>query len=151
MRILLDTNVLCRLAERGHPSHALAEVAVAKLQSTGHDLCLVPQVLYEYWVVATRPAMQNGLGMPAQIVNKAVDLWSELFTVLLDERGIYSHWRELMRRHGVQGKNAHDARIVAAMLRHGLSLLLTFNADDFSRYPEINVQTPQKIGNGVLP
>jgi len=60
MRILLDTNVLCRLAERGHSHHAIAENSVTKLRDDQHELCLVPQVLYEYWVVATRPTSENG-------------------------------------------------------------------------------------------
>jgi predicted nucleic acid-binding protein len=48
MRILLDSNVLCRLAERGHPLHPVAENAIITLVKEQHELCLVPQVLYEY-------------------------------------------------------------------------------------------------------
>ncbi len=139
MRILLDTNVLCRLAEKGHPLHLTAEDAVSKLQSDGHELCLVPQVLYEYWVVATRPASENGLDMPAADVDKAIDLWIDLFTLMRDERGIFSAWRELVRQYDVKGKSAHDARLVAAMKRHGLAHLLTFNVADFQRYEGIEL------------
>ncbi len=63
MRILLDTNVLCRLAGRGHALHFVANRAVAKLRTDEHELYLVPQVLYEYWVVVTRPIIDNGMGM----------------------------------------------------------------------------------------
>ena len=59
MRVLLDTNVLCRLAQKGHPLHSAAEDAVLKVREDGHEPCLVPQVLYEYWVVATRPATRE--------------------------------------------------------------------------------------------
>ena len=137
MRILLDTNVLCRLAEKAHPLHSTTENAVSNLQSVGHELCLVPQVLYEYWVVATRPASENGLGMRPADANKALDFRIELFTLLRDERGIFSLWRELVRQHDVKGKSAHDARLVAAMKRHGLRHLLTFNIADFGRYEDI--------------
>jgi predicted nucleic acid-binding protein len=78
MRILLDTNVLCRLAERGHPQHAVAEASVTKL-------------------------------------------------------------RGLVRQHDVMGKSAHDARLVAAMRRHDLQHLLTFNVTDFQRYGGIEL------------
>jgi predicted nucleic acid-binding protein len=37
----------------------------------------------------------------------------------------------------VSGKQAHDARIVAAMKVHGVTHLLTFNTDDFKRYTDI--------------
>ncbi len=143
MRILLDTNVLCRLAEKGHPSHAAAEAAVTSLRDGGHELCLVPQVLYEYWVVVTRPQSDNGLGMPTADVRKAIDLWIELFTLFRDERGVFSVWRELASQHDVKGKGAHDARLVAAMKRHGLEHLLTFNVSDFRRYQGLEILDAQ--------
>ena len=37
---------------------------------------------------------------------------------------------------------AHDARLVAAMVRHSISHLLTFNEQDFARYNEIAVIVP---------
>jgi hypothetical protein len=43
------------------------------------------------------------------------------------------------------GKNAHDARFVAAMMAHGLTHLLTFNPQDFRRYSGITVVTPAEI------
>ncbi|MCI0331690.1 MAG: PIN domain-containing protein [Planctomycetes bacterium] len=139
MRILLDTNVLCRLAERGHPHHGVAESAVTKLRNEQHELCLVPQVLYEYWVVVTRPIAENGLGMPLPDAVEAIDFCLDQFTLLRDERGIFSLWRELVRQHEVKGKSAHDARLVAAMKRHGLEHLLTFNVADFQRYEGIEL------------
>lgn len=139
MRILLDTNVLCRLAERGHPHHVFAENAVTKLRNEQHELCLVPQVLYEYWVVVTRPIAENGLGMLSSEVDKIIDLWLDRFTLFRDERGIFSIWRELVRQHDAKGKSAHDARLVAAMKRHQLTHLVTFNVADFRRYPGIEI------------
>ena len=38
----------------------------------------------------------------------------------------------------------HDARLAAAMLAHGLTHILTFNADDFRRYPGIVPITPDE-------
>lgn len=139
MKILLDTNVLCRLADRGHPFHSAADDAVRLLRDSGHALCIVPQVLHEYWVVVTRPTVDNGLGMSPEVVDKAIDLWLELFTLLRDERGIFAAWRDLIRLHKVIGKSAHDARLVAAMQRHNISHLLTFNVADFKRYPGIEL------------
>ncbi len=46
-----------------------------------------------------------------------------------------------MGLHDVKGKTAHDARPVAAMRRHGLSRLLTFNASHFARFDGIAVLT----------
>jgi predicted nucleic acid-binding protein len=139
MRILLDTNVLCRLVERGHPDHAAAKDAVAKLRGQQHELCLVPQVLYEYWVVVTRPAADNGLGMSTADADRAIDLWIRAFVLIRDEQGVFALWRELARQHDAKGKSAHDTRLVASMIRHQVTHLLTFNVADFRRYAGIDV------------
>ena len=49
----------------------------------------------------------------------------------------------LSRRFAFGGKQVHDANIAAAMLAHGESRLLTFNAADFRRFaPLIEVVAP---------
>ncbi len=149
MRILVDTNVLCSLAQSGHARHESASAAVSTLESAGHELCLVPQVIYEYWVVVTRPAKENGLGMPPVDAERAVSLWLEIFTLLRDERGIFANWRELVVRHEVKGKLAHDTRLVAAMTRHSIASLISYNAADFSRFSHIVVATPEQVLAGA--
>ena len=138
--------MLCRLAERGHPHHVFAESAVAKLRTDQHELCLVPHVLYEYWVVVTRPVAENGLGMPPSDVNKAIDLCLDWFALYRDERGVFSIWRELVRQYNAKGKSAHDARLIAAMKRHNLTHLLTFNDADFQRYEGIEILDARAVG-----
>lgn len=146
MRVLLDTNVICRLAESGHPHHVFAENAVNKLRDDQHELCLVPQVLYEYWVVVTRPVAENGLGMSPGYADKAINICLDWFTLFRDERGVFPLWRELVRQHDAKGKSAHDARLVAAMKRHNLTHLLTFNVADFQRYEGIELLDARAVG-----
>ena len=63
MSILLDANVLLRLADATNAAHAVAAAAVATLRAQGETLGIVPQSVYEFWVVATRPIANNGLGL----------------------------------------------------------------------------------------
>jgi len=63
--ILLDTNILLRQAEPLHAQHAESATAADALRRDGNQLVIVPQVLYEFWSVATRAVAQNGLGMTA--------------------------------------------------------------------------------------
>lgn len=58
---------------------------------------------------------------------------------------IYREWRRLVTTHGITGLRVHDTRLVAAMLVHGVTHLLTFNEGDFRPYPEIIVVTPNQI------
>jgi len=86
MRIVLDTNVLLRLEDAGHVQHSDALSAIDQLDASGHEMILVPQVLDEYWVVATRPAEVNGLGLDAAHVDQMISDWLDFFTLLRDER-----------------------------------------------------------------
>jgi hypothetical protein len=63
MIVLVDTNIVLRMVERNHSDHRAAMVAVRALLERGYTLAIVPQVVYEFWVVATRPKEVNGLGM----------------------------------------------------------------------------------------
>ncbi len=72
MRVLIDTNVLLRIADRSHSMHAGAVDAIDILHEQGHDGVIVPQVLYEYWGVATRPLVNNGLGVDVEIAELAI-------------------------------------------------------------------------------
>lgn len=62
MSILADTNILLRRTQPDHPSHTLAVESVAKLLAAGEPVYFTPQNIAEFWNVATRPAVNNGLG-----------------------------------------------------------------------------------------
>ena len=53
MRILIDANVLLRVAQPTIASHATSLAALTQLANADYDLCVVPQSIYEYLVVAT--------------------------------------------------------------------------------------------------
>ena len=148
MRILLDTNVLLRSVETDHPQHPIAEAAIVALTERGDRLLLVPQVIYEFWVVATRPAEVNGLGMPPEEAPERVQDSLEIHTLLRDERAIFDHWLEFVAAHAVRGVNAHDTRLAAAMRRHRVAAILTFNARHFRRFDEIAVLEPGAVTAG---
>jgi predicted nucleic acid-binding protein len=147
MKILLDTNVVARLFARvGDNSNVVASRAVARLRNDRHELFLLPQVLYEFWVIATRPADQNGFGMPPIEMLKELEELQTLFTLLRDERSVFDRWQALVAEHKVIGKAAHDARLVAGMYRHALSHVLTFNVVDFKRYSAIEILDANSLG-----
>lgn len=50
-----------------------------------------------------------------------------------------------MLRHRVSGIKVHDARIVAAMIVHRVENILTFDLEDFKRYPEVVVVHPNSV------
>jgi len=151
MSTLLDTNILLRRLESNHPMHQEAEDSVALLRQQGEVLRLVPQNIYELWVVCTRPTSQNGLGMSAGAAAAELSSLKQLFTVIDDTPAIFPEWERLVTQHQILGKNAHDARLIAAMNVHGIGRILTFNIQDFGRYPGIVALSPHDVIQGQPP
>lgn len=145
MRILVDSNILVRIANAADPQSQLASDAVAKLLQRKDQVCVVPQNIYEFWVVATRPVAVNGLGFTlAKAQTELAKLKGTYF--FLDEMPtIFAEWETLAVGQGIIGKSAHDARLVAAMIVHGITDLLTFNKQDFQRFTNITVLTPADV------
>lgn len=144
MRILIDTNVLLRSAAPQHRQHAAADRAMSILIERGDQPVIVPQVIDEFWVVATRPVEQNGLGVAPADEDTAIEGLGSFCTLLAETAEVLPAWRALGLRQDVKGKAAHDARIPATMSVHGVCALLTFNRDDFARF-SLEVLTPQSV------
>ena len=149
MDVLLDTNVWLRSVDLDDALCATSVGAMQRLQDSGHTLVAVPQVFYEFWVVATRPVQNNGLGLSPSEARVEIVAIQKLCRFLKDERAVYTIWEQLVERHSVKGKPAHDARLVAAMLRHSVGQLLTYNTTDFKRYSEIKALSPIDILDGA--
>ena len=145
MNYLVDTNILTRLAEPGHAMHQQARDAVKLLVRQGHKLHIVPQNLYEFWVVCTRPLNVNGLGKTTAEATVELANLKALFLWLDETPTMYCVWEQLVASIPIIGKNAHDARFVAAMTIHGLTHLLTFNTQDFQQYSGITVVSPTDV------
>lgn len=145
MRILIDTNVLVRWAQADNPLHDTCRKAVTRLAEQGWDSCTCAQVLIEFWAVGTRPIEVNGLGLSVDTITANLADMDTAFVCLPEPPDIAEQWQTMATKYRVLGKQAHDARLVALMLSHGITQLLTLNPRDFARYPEISVSTPSEI------
>jgi predicted nucleic acid-binding protein len=145
MSTMADTNVLLRGVQQHHPQHVPAKDAVATLRRQGELLCLVPQNLYEFWVVCTRPVTNNGLGFLVAETQVELARLKGNWKILEDHAAILPEWERLVGHYQVLGRSAHDARLVAAMIVHGVQRILTFNTADFQRYTEITAISPADV------
>ncbi len=145
MSYLVDTNLLLRLAQPKNPHQRETVRSLRALRRQKESPAITPQNLIEFWAVATRPPANNGLGLTVDETAKLIAKLKNIFIVLPDNPDIFPQWEQLVIRHQVSGKQTHDARLVAAMLVHGVSHLITFNEADFKRYNEITVVNPQTI------
>lgn len=151
MSVLVDSNVLLRRAQVASAQHRSTLYALTELVRARMVMFVVPQVVYEFWSAATRPIKDNGLGMEPAVAERSVAELLRDFVILKDERGIFGTWQSLVSIHGVRGKHTYDALLIAAMQRHGISNLLTFNVADFKNFPSINAFSPEDVQAGRLP
>lgn len=142
---LADTNVLVRAIEKYHPSGHHARNALKVLRRHGDRVCVTAQNIIEFWSVCTRPVASNGLGLSLQQAARHVSRIDALFHFLPDVPQIYEEWKRLVRAQAVSGLQVYDARLAAAMKVHGVVSILTFNVNDFRRFPGINVLHPETL------
>ena len=134
MIYLTDTNVLLRVVQSTNPSYQMVQDAMDQLKADGHQLHAASQNFAEFWNVSTRPVNRNGFGRTPSETNQLLQHLELLFPLLLDLPAVYSEWRRLVVRYSVSGVQVHDARLVATMIVHGVTHILTFNTRHFTRY-----------------
>lgn len=149
MACLVDTNCFLRLAEPNSPNRKPVLDALKKLHRDGEVLCFTPQVAAEFWNVCTRPtSARGGLGFSTESTERKVKLIEKHFRLLPDSLATFVEWRRLVSNFRVTGVQVHDARLVASMIAHRISHLLTLNDNDFKRYPQITIVNPADICGG---
>lgn len=148
MAYLLDTNILIRTISPNDPMHIETIAAIDILNASREQVVIAPQNLIELWNVCTRPAEKNGLGFTPERTKAEVDRLKRLFIFIPDTPAIFPEWERLVTTYEVKGTKVHDTRLVAFMLVHRLSQILTFNVKDFRRFSlEITPVSPKEIVN----
>ena len=144
-RILVDSNVLLRSIEPDHVQFDVARQSIYTLGTNGATLLIAPQIIYELWVVCTRPVEQNGVGLTIDDTAEEVSKILNHLVLLMEEPKVFLIWHQLVITNKVLGKRAHDARLIAMMLVHKVTHLLTFNTQDFQSFKDIVVLHPDEV------
>jgi predicted nucleic acid-binding protein len=140
-RVFVDTNVLVYSAIQSAPLHEPARRALYDFQTSGAELWISRQVLREYLAVVTRP---QSFSLPLPALTAAADArqFAKQFRVAQDDADVTAQLLDLMVHVVVQGRQVHDANIVATMLVNDVPRLLTNNSGDFVRYGDFISVTP---------
>lgn len=146
MLVLADTGVLLRLADPTDPQHGTVDHAVRAVRGHGDGLVIGAQNAAEFWNVCTRPATsRGGWGLTVAEADRRLAAIEAGFSLLAELPNVYSIWRGLVLAHAVLGKQVHDARLVALMMAHGITHILTLNAGDFARFPGLVEISPASL------
>jgi predicted nucleic acid-binding protein len=125
------------------PLYGLVLTATDELVRRGETLFITSQNLIEFQALATRPLAANGLGMTGAQASAEAKTIEALFPLIPETPLIYPLWRALVDTHVVAGRQVYDARLVAVMLAHGVTHLLTLNPTHFRRFASITVVEPR--------
>jgi predicted nucleic acid-binding protein len=142
---LADTNIAARRVLTADPLHSLVKSAVDLLLLRGDTVFITAQNLVKFQALATRPLSANGLGLTSSEANRQARDIEAVFPLLEESPPIYIHWRTLMERYDVRGRQVYDARLVAVMMAHGVTHLLTLDPSHFRRFPAVIVVEPQGV------
>ena len=135
--ILLDANILIHANQPASPHYPAITQRLTELAENNEDLAVCPQVLYEYYVVATRPLAQNGYGISADDAIEQITIFKTGYTFIDDPENLIAEWQAIITKYKTIGKTAHDARLVALMQAQAIDRIYTMNPGDFNRYADI--------------
>src|SRR5688572_15364091 len=129
--VFVDTNILIYASLTQSPFHSNALRSLASSQDAGSELWVSRQILREYLATLTR--LQNTAeSISTTSVIGDVRRFEQEFMVAEDSATVTAQLLNLLDNYPIGGKQIHDANIVATMLTHGITHLLTHNTSDFS-------------------
>jgi len=143
-RAFVDTNILLRAFHNQMEHHTEAKALIEKMWDDGVELWISRQVIREYLVQVTHP---RTFIQPLSLEQVMLQIQSiqSLFHVADETQDVTTQLLTLLRNYPTQGKQVHDANLVATMLVNHIDTLLTINVDDLKRFqPEIKL-IPLKV------
>jgi predicted nucleic acid-binding protein len=131
---MLDTNVFLAATDESRAEHQDALALLNRWPDADTALCVSGQILREYLAVATRPSESNGLGLKAAEAAGNVRAIQQRTALLTEDARVTERLLRLLDDTVYAGRQVHDANIVATMLVHGVSTVVTMNTGDFTRF-----------------
>jgi len=135
--ILLDTNILTVSKQAGHRDHNKVTNQLKQFAEDAEELIICPQNIYEFFVVATRPIINRGLGLSREKTFEEIRNLKETYQMINDPGDLFNTWEEIIVKYNMSGKQGHDARLFAFMQAVGIRKLYTLNVQDFNRYADV--------------
>jgi predicted nucleic acid-binding protein len=140
---LLYTNVLVYAVNADAPQNAASRALLEAGRDPSTALYVTSQILCELYSIITNPRRVAVASSPTealQVISAMLAL-PGLHVLPIPARAVQG-WMELLLRHPVAGGDVFDLQIVATMHANGVQRIYTFNARDFTVFPELAVVIP---------
>ncbi len=140
--VLLDTNILVYAANRDSEFHFIALQIREKTVTGETEACVSLQNLTESYSVITSRRVEHPLPPELAVIelNKYFEN-EKIKKIYFDEVG-FRILGDLIRKYKLIAQSIYDLQIVATMLAHGVTKIITANESDFQEIFEVEVQNP---------
>lgn len=140
-RALVDANVLVYSALEGAEHHQVCAALLELGRDGGAELCLAPQVLYEYYAVMTNPKLADPVLSVAEALDD-IEAFVGAFPLIHPTDDHLERVLDLVAASRLTRQNIFDMALAATMLGNQVSQIYTYNARHFSKIPGISVLQP---------
>lgn len=124
--VLLDTNVLVYAYNADSEHHAACRALLDRAVIGTQDVCISPQVLFEFFAVVTNPAKSDQPITTAVTLDEMAKL-SETIAMIIPPSDIHTLAIQLMRKLGFGSKHIYDVVLAATMLANGVTKIYTYD------------------------
>lgn len=141
--LAVDTNVLVYAHRREPDEHDRAFELLRELVEGTEPWAIPWPCVYEFHSVVTNPKIWKGSASTAQQAWAQLAAWfaAPRLRLLAEPEGFVDVLSGFLKRPRVRGALAHDARVAAICVAHGVDKLLTRDRD-FSLFPELETENP---------
>jgi predicted nucleic acid-binding protein len=134
-KAFVDTNILLRSIFVEMDRHEEADELIKQMVNDDTELWISGQVIREFIVQSTHP---RTLDEPLIIEEVEVEIKKiKRFYQIADETAtVRDTLIDLLKTYPTQGKQVHDANLIATMIANDIDALLTLNIKDFKRFSD---------------
>ncbi len=140
---MIDTNVFVYALYPAYPQYSAALHLREQAQDPAADFYVTTQILAEFYSTVTNPRrIQPPLSID-RVLQEVENIQTLAGLIVLPlPVEVVTRWVQLARQQQISRSDIFDTRIVATMLENEIRRIYTFNVDDFTIYPDIEVIVP---------
>jgi toxin-antitoxin system PIN domain toxin len=140
---LLDANILIYNHQALSKFHPQAKALLEKGLRGETELCICPQVLFEFFAVVTNPRRVTS-PINSEAATQEIERYLRARNILkiYPKDDILNITVELLKKYGAREKDIFDLQLAATMLSNNVTRLYSYNLDDFIKIKEIEVLAP---------
>jgi predicted nucleic acid-binding protein len=143
MKILLDTNILVHAYNKSSPHQDQASKIIRQAMKGETDVCLSPQVLYEFFAVVTSAKRVEHPISPLEAANLCIDLWEcneieKLNPSKIAPIEIFEFVKEL----NLSKAEIFDCVLAVTAKENDVDIIVTENIADFKGYKFVKAVNP---------